>query len=260
MNRLFRTLFIFLVLLTTRGAVAQPVQAKISVVNSNGYSVTQAARSEVDELNELEDFQRYLPLQNSRDLDELMQQTEAAQSELASLINLVSAQTQTQAIIAQPKSRIRAEQKIATKFAGETAKITDLARASIVASDVSSLMSAYKQLEQHAEIVQLKNRFANPKASGYRDLNALVKLPNSQMIVEVQLHLNDIAEIKSGAEHDTYVQVQAIEANAKRQQRQLNDIETAQITKLRQASHKLYHKAWLGYKRQNIAAHTLTAA
>lgn len=45
-----------------------------------------------------------------------------------------------------------------------------------------------------------------------------------------------------------------IEANAIKQQRPLSEFELAQIAQLRQESHKLYHKAWLNYKRVDEAS------
>ena len=53
-----------------------------------------------------------------------------------------------------------------------------------------------------------KNRFKKPTASGYRDLNLLVRLPKTNLIAEVQLHLKAIADVKSGPEHDLYEQIQ----------------------------------------------------
>ncbi|MBR9728506.1 GTP pyrophosphokinase [Shewanella intestini] len=260
MNRIFRTLFIFLILLTTRGAVAQPQQVKVNLLNNGSYNFSQTTRSELDELNELEDFQHGFPLQPSNDFELLMSLSITAQDELGYLINQVSMASHTQAVLAPNKDKQRAQIKIDTKFAGQADQLTDLVRASIVADDVSSLISAYEALTKQADVVQLKNRFAQPKASGYRDLNALVRLPHSGMIVEVQFHLNNIADIKSGPEHDTYVQIQAIELQANREHRPLTDYELHRITKLRQDSHKLYHKAWLSYKRQHSAKHSITQA
>ena len=115
-------------------------------------------------------------------------------------------------------------------------------------------------LHENSEIIQIKNRFANPKASGYRDLNVLVKLPKSQMIVEVQLHLQTIAAIKSGQDHQDYEQIQSIENKANQEHRALSELEMQKITQIRQQSHKQYHKAWLDYKRQAITASFQQAA
>ncbi|WP_394129087.1 RelA/SpoT domain-containing protein [Shewanella maritima] len=252
MVALFRTLFIFLVLLTTRGAVAQAPQVKANPLAPSNYNHQQATRSELDQLISLKDFSSEQPKQTSDNLNELMFQAKTAQAELSNLLDDISDKTYTQALVPEVKSYQRAQHKVTHKLGGDASKITDLARASIVADDVESLMYAYKKLTQRSEVIQLKNRFANPKPSGYRDLNTLVRLPDTQMIVEVQLHLNDIANIKSGADHDTYIAIQQIEANAQTEHRPLSEYELSQITQLRQDSHKLYHKAWLTYKRQSI--------
>ncbi len=254
MNRLFRTSLIFLLLLSGNSVNAQPTQLKLDAKQDSAYSqdieAEHAVKDPLIALFELSEFSHHLLEQPSSNLEALYSQAQIAQTELEALLNRVNQQTHTQAIIPPIKTLTRAKQKIAQKLDGDASKITDLARASIVASDIPQLLASYKFIAEHTQVVQIKNRFANPKRSGYRDLNLLLRLPESKMIVEVQLHLTDIAKIKSGPEHRVYEQVQKINAKAAEQKRQLNDIEQAQITRLQQESHKLYHRAWLKYKRQ----------
>ncbi|NMH66410.1 RelA/SpoT domain-containing protein [Shewanella salipaludis] len=254
MTKLFRTSFIFLLLLSSRASLANPLALEAPFQEEQSkYSLKGFPGNNHLGLSALPTAS-YLPLrQNSNDLDTLYAQAFAAQIELAELLQPIAEQTRVQVQLPQIKSYRRAHQKVQLKFAGDAGKITDLSRASLIADTIHDLMSAYKALNQRMQIVQLKNRFAAPKASGYRDLNLLVKLPRSGMIAEVQLHLRDIAAIKNGAEHRVYEQVQALEATAIEQQRPLSEFELAQIARLRQASHKLYHKAWLSYKRQDEA-------
>ncbi|MGI2168854.1 RelA/SpoT domain-containing protein [Shewanella sp. MF05960] len=259
MNKLFRTFFIFLILLSTRGAIAQPNEVKYNkLAESSDFS--QTSHNDIDQLVSLREHNTPAAIQDTHDLHALMTRAPQAQQELVDLLNHINQMSQTTAIIPATKSYARAAQKVQLKFNGDASQLTDIARASVVAKDVSSLLVSFEQLRQHTDIVQLKNRFATPKTSGYRDLNVLVKLPQSQMVVEVQFHLNDIAEIKSGPEHLVYEQIQAIELQAKNQSRTVNDIEKANIAKLRQDSHKQYHKAWLNYKRQSIYPSSIQAA
>ena len=58
-----------------------------------------------------------------------------------------------------------------------------------MADDIEGLISLYEVLNRETTIVKTKNRFKNPTASGYRDLNILVQLPKTNLIAEVQLHL-----------------------------------------------------------------------
>lgn len=176
-----------------------------------------------------------------------------AQSELQQLLQGIGLLSTTSAIIPQVKSPQRAQAKIATELNGQTNKITDIARGSLVADDISSLVQAYELLSKEATIVSVKNRFKAPTISGYRDLNVLVRLPNSQIIAEVQFHLKDISIIKNGPEHDIYEKIQHIERLALQQQRQLSEFELAQINKLRQQSLHLYQTAWQNYLQPKAA-------
>ena len=254
MNRILRTFFIFLLLLSTRSAFAQTVPLEHDINTSKGsYNAKLAFSNDLDGLTAIESIQYQQPRQTSADLNTLYANSANAQQELANLLNHITEQTQTQSILADIKSRERAEAKVRNKLDGDASQLTDLVRASIVSNDIQNLMQAFALVKTDSQIIQVKNRFAEPKESGYRDLNLLVRLPQSQMIAEIQIHLADIAEIKSGDEHEVYQQVQQIQADAAEQLRQLNDFEAAKIVQLRQQSHKLYHKAWLRYKRLDQA-------
>ncbi|MCH1929330.1 RelA/SpoT domain-containing protein [Shewanella sp. A25] len=249
MNKLFRTFFVFLLLLSTRTGVANPLDLSESRIERGSYSERQAQTHDLDGLYALSSQTFENPRQTWNNLDELYAIAGEAQFELATLLGQITQHSQSQLILPEVKSYQRAADKIAHKFNGDASQLTDIARATLVCGSINELMQAYHALSEQAQVVKQKNRFAEPKASGYRDLNLLVRLPNTGMIAEVQLHLKDIAEIKSGPEHEVYEQIQRIEAKAKQQQRGLSEFETVQIAKLRQASHKLYHKAWLNYKR-----------
>ena len=108
-------------------------------------------------------------------------------------------------------------------------------------------MMAYEVLQRESTIVKVKNRFKTPANSGYRDINMLVKLPKTNIIAEVQLHLREIAKVKSGPEHDIYEIVQGIERKAASEQRIVSDFEAAQINNLQIQSQHLYQQAWQQY-------------
>ncbi|MCL1088113.1 RelA/SpoT domain-containing protein [Shewanella profunda] len=254
MNKLFRTFFIFLLLLSSRATVANALDISDTKTDRSNYSARQAQSHDIQGLYALSSQTFDTPLQTSTDLANLYSRAYEAQAELSQLLQQIATQSQAHIIIPAVKSYQRAADKVATKFNGDASQITDLARASIVTDSIQELMQAYQVLSEQTQVIRQKNRFATPKASGYRDLNLLVRLPQSGMIAEVQLHLQDIADIKNGSEHEVYEKVQMIEANAIKQQRPLSEFELAQITQLRQESHKLYHKAWLNYKRVDEAS------
>ncbi len=250
MNKLFRTLFIFMVLLTTRSGLAATYENNIKHDDArHNAAFKQTFSKDLHGLNTIPSSTSSKIYQHYQDFDLLYAQADSAQIELAELLSSLGDSDGYQLLIPEVKSRQRALWKVQNKFNGDASQLTDLARASIIADNIHNLMIAFELLSERGVIVQVKNRFAEPKSSGYRDLNLLVRLPKTQMIAEVQLHLEKIAEIKSGDEHQIYEVVQQIEAQAKQQQRELTAFESAKITQLRQQSHKLYHKAWLNYKR-----------
>ncbi|PMH46589.1 phosphoribosylglycinamide formyltransferase [Vibrio sp. 10N.286.49.B3] len=194
------------------------------------------------------------PIQPYSDFDELYSHSHQAQSELEALCINTALLTGSTTSFAGIKSQQRALEKINLKFNGQVNRITDIARATIVSNDVESLVDVYEKLSQEAEIVQVKNRFKSPKASGYRDLNLLVKLPKSEIVAEVQLHLEAIAHVKNGKEHGWYEDIQAIERQAYSQQRSLNELESAKIAMIRSQSAQLYQEAWQPYITTHIQA------
>ncbi|GAA5647481.1 MULTISPECIES: RelA/SpoT domain-containing protein [Vibrio] len=194
------------------------------------------------------------PLQPYTDFDVLYSKAHQAQRELETICKSTALLTSTDAYFAGVKSEQRAKEKIAHELNGKSERITDLARATIVANDVASLVDVYEALDREATIVKVKNRFKKPAASGYRDLNLLVRLPKTGVIAEVQLHLKAIADVKSGPEHDLYEVVQSIERQAASENRALNDIEMARIKNIRSQSKALYQAAWQPYITTHIQA------
>jgi len=188
------------------------------------------------------------------DFDILYSKSHYAQAELETLCKSTALLTSTEAYFAGVKSIDRAKEKVTTELNGETARITDLARATIVAHDISSLVNAYETLSNEATIVKVKNRFKSPAPSGYRDLNILVELPKTGIIAEVQFHLKAIADVKSGHEHQLYEQIQDIERLAMREQRSLSSLEVAKIKRIRSESKNLYQQAWQPYITTHIQA------
>ncbi|CAM2996569.1 RelA/SpoT domain-containing protein [Vibrio rarus] len=194
------------------------------------------------------------PRQPYSDFDVLYSKAHQAQLELETLCKSTALLTSSDAYFSGVKSLPRAKQKVMFELNGQAERITDLARATIVANDISSLMNVYEILEREGSVVKVKNRFKKPTPSGYRDLNVLVKLPKTNMIAEVQLHLKDIAHVKNGPEHHIYEQVQKMERLAAIEKRDLTPLEQSQLKRFRFQSKELYQQAWLPYITTNIEA------
>ncbi|ADN75302.1 conserved hypothetical protein [Ferrimonas balearica DSM 9799] len=244
MFKLLQTALVLFMVSRAPGAFAAPQTGVVTNLSTSAYVQANSQRFYRD----LKDLYAIAPKRDKRalqphtDFDTLYRQANAAQFELVQLTRHVATLTETEALLPGIKSRQRAEAKLHGELDGDVTRMTDLARTSLVANDIGSLVAAYEQLDARVEVVGVKNRFKQPKANGYRDLNLLVRLPKSDMVAEVQIHLSPIAEIKNGPEHEIYKQVQRLERQA--QQQPLSELEQARMARLTQQSTDLYIGAW----------------
>lgn len=181
------------------------------------------------------------------DFEKLYNKAHSAQIELENICHTIASITESEVCISGIKSKERALAKVNHELGGDPRKITDLARATLVAHDVESLVNIYQEFDQHAAIVQVKNRFKQPTVSEYRDLNLLIRLPETGMIAEVQIHLQAIAAVKNGHEHKFYEKIQSIERAAASEKRFINEQELELIQNMRQQSKVMYLNAWHPY-------------
>lgn len=256
MSLMFRTTALMLLLLSRAPAYAAfPVGTSSDGSRSTGQNqvCAQTFRHNLSGLYSIPTTHNK-PSQPYDDFDVLYSKAHQAQAELEAICKEASLLTSTQTQFAGVKSADRARQKIKLELNGEVGRITDLARATIVAEDISSLMQAYEVLGKEAHIVKVKNRFKQPAPSGYRDLNVLVRLPKTQLIAEVQLHLKAVSEVKNGAEHELYEELQHIERSALAQERDLTEVEVARVKSIRRLSHELYQQAWQPYITTHLSA------
>ncbi|WP_039794038.1 NAD--arginine ADP-ribosyltransferase [Amycolatopsis alba] len=95
----------------------------------------------------------------------------------------------------EPKTESRALAKIA-KYGGDASRLVDLVGAKIQFKTVADAYNALNAVMAHPDlkIVSFDDRFANPQASGYRDLQMNVRLPNGH-VAELRLHLESIDEV-----------------------------------------------------------------
>ncbi|SQD79834.1 RelA/SpoT domain-containing protein [Moritella yayanosii] len=247
MYSFLRTSLILVLMLAGKAPLEAASMLSLNQASNNG-SATNRVRTQISKdlagLYQLSDISNTHIIQPYSDFDSLYSLAKAAQDELATLTQQIALMSQTNAVIPAIKSIERAQAKITNKHDGAVEKITDLARSSLIAKNSLQLISAFELLEQETDIVQIKNRFNNPKQNGYRDINLLVRLPKTQMVVEVQLHLDRIEAIKNGPEHDNYVKIQQISHNAQQQQREISEIEAFKVAQLKVESTNLYQVAW----------------
>ncbi|HEX2316175.1 MAG TPA: hypothetical protein VHJ17_20705 [Thermomonospora sp.] len=128
------------------------------------------------------------------------------------------------------KDRVRALDKIFGDYQGDPSRLSDLLGAKIQFSTVDGLYRALGDIQQIAarhgvEIVSVKDRMQNPQASGYRDVQMTVRMPNGH-IGELRLHLRSIDDVAS-YEHALYEVRRDLPMTAADQNRPLTPEEAA---------------------------------
>ncbi|MEP0757604.1 DUF4157 domain-containing protein [Coleofasciculus sp. FACHB-T130] len=177
------------------------------------------------------------------DLDKLYKQAEEAQPELYEKVTQIASETSGVAKLPQAlKGRERAMEKTMADYKGDVSKLVDIARGSIVYKSFPDLMGGLDVCNRNLTLVREKNRFAQPTPAGYRDILLNVQLSNGH-IAELQLHLTQILEVKSGAGHKIYEEVRKIEAAAQTADRALSSEEKAKIDQLNAEAKALYDQA-----------------
>jgi hypothetical protein len=147
------------------------------------------------------------------------------------------------ALVAPLKDRNRALERVAD-FAGDVSQLTDIARASIAFGDMASLYGALTLIADSVDVVSIKDRFDSPLSSGYRDILLRVRL-GSGYVVELQLHLNSLMEVKNGSGHRLYEEVRALWSRAEREGRSLTLEEQSQVAELNSQARALYEAAYM---------------
>lgn len=182
-------------------------------------------------------------------LSELYKAAPEAQSELENIAKTAVCTVKSGNVFSSGfKGRERANEKVKKELAGDASRLTDVVRVTLAANSVESLIQIYNAITSSAQTLSVANRFKSPRPSGYRDIKILIKLPKSQLIAEVQLHLTAIANIKNNKEHHIYREIQKIERRATTSSRELREVEVSRINKLHQRSRRLYNIAWQRYE------------
>lgn len=105
--------------------------------------------------------------------------------------------------LAPLKGAARAKEKVESDYGGDWSQLRDIVRATISVPSMHGVSEALAHLKSNGiELAQRpKNRFSQPTDLGYRDLMAIVKLPNG-MLAELQIHVKAMTLAKEqGHEH-----------------------------------------------------------
>lgn len=143
------------------------------------------------------------------------------------------------------KGKKRAKEKVETEYEGDTTRLADLNRSSVVVPTLDGVPAAIQAVHEEAKargwkIIKVKHRIDNPGPDGYRDVQLRVQT-DSGLPTEVQIHLREIWLAKeAGQGHVLYERVRAIEARAARADRDLTPAEEKTRQRLTKEMAKLY--------------------
>lgn len=97
--------------------------------------------------------------------------------------------------LAPVKSIVRGSEKLWIKYRGDTTRMLDLVRGTLVVADKNAAYAALEALGQRIEITRVDDRFATPTEAGYMDIAVGLKMPNG-VIAELQINIPEMIEAK----------------------------------------------------------------
>lgn len=154
---------------------------------------------------------------------------------------------QPMVLIAPPKGKDRAREKVRDKYKGDWSRLTDIARATVIVPKVDDIKGVVDQLRSEASERGWKirersavNRFVKPTAAGYRDVNILLEAPNG-VLAELQINFGQMWIAKETDGHKLYEQWRTI---AEKSQHSDDDRTTMKSLETRMS--QLYSAAWNG--------------
>jgi len=155
-------------------------------------------------------------------------------------------------IIAPPKHRDRARDKVRTRYGGNWQEgATDLVRGTIAVDNYEDMRRVVDKLRESGMklVAKPRNRFAEPTEVGYRDMVLNVQLPSGH-IMELQLHLKPMLRAKEEA-HGHYRAIRDLQPRIQKEGRDsLTAEELAVYDRNVAAMRRIYDEAWSGARER----------
>lgn len=147
------------------------------------------------------------------------------------------------AVVAPIKSANRAKEKVEADYDGDWSKLTDVVRCTVAASSLDELRSLQAKIAAKSKPAKVKDRFAQPLSSGYRDVLELHRMGNG-LLVEVQYHLRPMLAARE-RQHMAYQVVRTIKsAMSDEGRRKMTEAEKEAARQVRKIGTDLLSKAW----------------
>lgn len=142
----------------------------------------------------------------------------------------------------------RAKEKVDADYKGDWTRLGDVVRGTVGVDSTADIPGAIQaireELDKHGWRIakQPKNKFATPTDEGYRDIN-LTFQTDEGLTGEIQVNTKPMLKAKEAA-HALYEQQRTIQANAKKEDRDLTPAELEQYNELVGQQKHLYDTAW----------------
>jgi hypothetical protein len=129
----------------------------------------------------------------------------------------------------KPKDKKRLFEKARLSYGGSLVRVTDFERRSIVCDDFAGLITALEMVDAQFTVLRIKNRFAKKndsakKTASYRDCQLTCHVLGTELMFELQLHLQATFQIKQEVAHsagpdgrsghDRYIQFRKLKETA----------------------------------------------
>lgn len=125
--------------------------------------------------------------------------------------------------------------------------VKDLLRGSIAVNNANAMVTALQKLSKLGEVVSIKDNVSKPFATGYRDVNVVLRLRNGAL-AEMQVISKPMLRAKMGLGHRLYEAMRTLAPGSRR----YND--------LARRSSTLYNRAWMATLASATIATGLQAA
>lgn len=139
------------------------------------------------------------------------------------------------------KSRDRAHAKIESDYGGNHRDIKDLVRGRFVVNTPEQIKAIKQAILDEFDIDSMKDKYAVPSDTGYRDINTKIALENGH-VAEIQIQQRDMLRVNR-LSHDIMEDVQQIQRRAKLENRVLTEAEYERVTTLEKQSIDLHNAA-----------------
>lgn len=182
------------------------------------------------------------PRQSSDNIDTLYAQAEAALPAFKRFVHSIAQATGT----APEHVGLKTKESLATKASlrkkGDASRVLDIARAALIADNLDQVYSTLTVIEAMAgefgvQMLKVKDRFATPSDTGYRDLHLNMRVAGH--IVEVQIHLKPLYALKKAKGDALYKEIMKLEAEKSPENE-------TRVKELREEHKKLFDETFRG--------------